>query len=376
MQQLTGVPRDTLTDAQVTTLLTGPRVEVSAGLELLDSANVLVEDITNDLLSGQVDRQNFSDVHGTCNLVISRELAWGKDRVRPYMTLTDGGILARFNLGVFVLTTPDSKRGETPVSFDVAGFDLIHLLQAGPADTYMVAAGVTYLTAVQAVLTASGVGSTVQLDGTLQATTLPNPMVWALTPDAPASWLRIINDLLAAINYRGLWVNENGVFRSGPYQDPSVRAVEWVFDTADLTTNLVGQDRTLASDVWAARNWWRFVRKDATAQPTEGAGMYTVTNPSTGRTSVAALGRTVRAAVQYLAAADQASLVAQGDRIVSHNQAASRTFEITVDPLPIAGHFDVVTLSDAGDTDKCQVSSWSLPLDGSPGRWTLKAVEA
>ncbi len=374
MQQLTGVPRHTLTEAQVTTLLTGPRVEVSAGLELLDSANVLVEDITNDLLSGQVDRQNFSDVHGTCNLVISRELAWGKDRVRPYMTLSDGAVSARFNLGVFVLTTPDSKRGETPVSFTVSGFDLIHLLQAGPADTYMVDAGVTYLTAVQAVLTASAVGSTVQLDGTAQATTLPNPMVWALTPDAPASWLRIINDLLSAINYRGLWVNENGVFRSGPYQDPSVRAVEWIFDTANLTTNLVGEDRTLDSDVWAARNWWRFVRKGMTAQPVEGAGIYTVTNPSTGRTSVAALGRTVRAAVQYLDAADQASLVAQGERIVSTDQSASRIFTITVDPLPIASHFDIVRLIDAGEDDKCQVSSWSLPLDGSPGSWTLKAV--
>jgi len=376
VQVLTASPRNALTAAQVTTLLTGPRVEVSAGLELLDSANVLVEDITNDLLSGQVDRSNYADVHGTCNLAISRELAWGKDRVRPYLTLSDNGVTARFNLGVFVLTTPDSKRGETPASFDVSGFDLIYLLQAGPSDTYMVASGVTYLAAVQAVITASGVGSTVQLDGTLQSTTLPAPMVWALTPDSPSSWLRIINDLLSAISYRGLWANEDGVFRSGPYQDPSVRPVEWTFDTANLTTNLVGEDRSLASDVWAARNWWRFVRKDASTQPTEGAGMYTVTNPSTGRTSVAALGRTVRAPVQYLEAADQASLVSQGDRIVATDQAVSRTFEITVDPLPIAGHFDIVQLIDAGDSDKCQVSSWTMPLDGSPGRWTLKAVSA
>lgn len=376
MQVLTAAPRDHLTDALVRALLTGDAVTVTPGLELLDTSNSLVEDISDDLVGGEVARANFADVHGTCSLDLMRELAWGRDRVRPFMTLSNDDTSARFDLGVFVLTTPDSVRGDDDPTYSVTGFDLMHLLQDGPGDTYMVAAGETYLDAVQAVVSAASPGSVALLDGTRQSTVLPEDMVWALTPDAPASWMRICNDLLAAINYRGLWADQSGTFRSGPYADPSTRAVEWVFDTTDTATDILGEDRTLTADVWGARNWWRFVRKDMATTPVEGAGIYTVTNPSTGRTSIAALGRTVRAAVQFLDAADQASLEAQGDRIVAADQASSREFTISVDPLPIAGHFDVVQLLDAGDDDVCQVSAWTLPLDGSQGRWTLKAVTA
>lgn len=376
MQNLTDSPRDTLTEAQVRALLTGETVTVTPGLELLDTSNTLVEDISDDLVSGEVNRNNFADVHGTCSLAIMRELTWGKDRVRPFMTLTDGEVSARFNVGVFVLTTPDSVRGDDVPTFEVTGFDLMHLLQDGPGDTYVVTAGTGYLTAAQAVLALTGIGVAALFDGTRAAVTLPVDMVWVLTPDQPVSWLRIINDLLEAIGYRGLSMDENGTPRSEPYADPSTRPVEWSFDTSDTATDLIGADRSLSSDVWAAHNWWRFVRQAMTVTPVEGAGIYTVTNTSDGRTSVAALGRTVRAAVRFLDAADQTALVAQGDRIVATDQAVSREFAITVDPLPIAGHFDVVELADSGDIDKCQVSSWTLPLDGSPGRWALKAVDA
>jgi hypothetical protein len=374
MQNLIAPPRDSLTVAQVTALLVASALTIKPGLELLDMNNVLVSDISANLVSGSVERQNYANVHGICKLVIEGVLAWGKDRVRPFMVLSTDTISARFNLGVFVLTTPDAVRGEDPISFSVTGYDLLFLLQAAVGDTYVVSAGTTYLAAVQAVLTASGVGGTVQLDGTKQSTTLPNDMVWALTPNVATSWLRIINDLLQAISYRGLWVDENGTFRSGPYLAPSARPIEWIFDTTNAKTNIVGETRTLASDVWAARNWWRFIRTPMTVAPVEGAGMYTVSNPSTGRTSISALGRTVRAPVQFLAAADQASLVAQGDALVAADQSISRRFTINVDPLPIASHFDIVQFTDAGESDKTQVVSWVINLDGSQGQWVMESV--
>lgn len=374
MQNLTASPRESFTAAQITTLLTGPQVTVKSGLELLDPSNNFISDISTDLRSGTVERNCNADVHGTIKLQVSRTLAWGKDRVRPYMMLTDGIISARFNLGVFVLTTPDTVRGKTPATYDVVGYDLLHLLQDGPDDAYFVAAGTTYLTAIQNVLTTSGVGATVQLDGTKQTTVLDQPMVWMITVNTATSWLRIINDLLGAIDYRNLWADQDGIFRSSPFIAPAIRAVEWVFNSANDKTNIVGPDRTLSSDVWAARNSWKFVRKQMTTKPIVGNGIYIVTNPSTGRTSIAALGRTVRAPVQWLDAADQASLVSQGDRMVAENQAISRIFSMTTGPFPIAGHFDVVELRDEGEVDKCQVTSWSVPLDGSLGTWQLESV--
>lgn len=371
MQSLTAAPRDALADAAVRSLLTAASIQVSAGLELLDSSNRLVEDISDDLVGGEVARNNYAAIHGTCTLSLTRELAWGRDRVRPYMVLSDGITEARFNLGVFVLTTPDTRRGEELATYEAQGYDLLHLLQDGPGDTYVVTAGTTYLAAVQSVITASGIGATLRLDGSGQSTALLSDMVWCLTSSG-TSWLRIINDLLAAIGYRGLWANQDGELRSEPYQAPAVRPVEWSFDTADAATNLVGEDRTLAMDVWGAPNWWKFVRNGMATKPVDGDGIYFPAANASDPASTT-LGR-LRRKVVFLDAANHASLVAQGDKIVAEDRQVARRFELSVDPLPIAGHFDVVQFVDAGSSDKCQVSSWSLPLDGSPGRWSLEAV--
>jgi hypothetical protein len=377
MQNLTEPPRNAFTADAIRALLTANAVKYSAGLELLDTSNNFVSDISDQLESGEIDRQNFATIHGTCKLVITQALVWGKDRVRPYMTVTDleSGLSARFNLGVFVMTTPASAQGEDPVHYSVSGFDLLFLLQSGPEDTYVVTSGTAYLAAVQAVLTASGIGATINLDSTLSATPLASTMVWAVAPGVSASWLTIINDLLGSINYRGLWADENGILGSGPYMNPSTRPIEWTFDTSNKSTNIIAPTRTLTSDVFGSHNWFRFVRTPITFQPTNGNGMYTVDDPNpTGRTSQAAMGRRIKAPLQFLTAADQTSLVAQGDAIVAADQAISRSFDVAIDSFPIAGHFDIVQFNDAGNSDKCQVTAWVIPLDGTPGKWTLESV--
>ena len=374
MQILNAGSRSNLTVAQVNSLLTGNQVTYTPGLELLDTNNNLVSDISDRFSSGEVDRNNALLVQGTCKFVIEGSLKWGVDRVRPYMTVSDGSNSARFNLGVYVLTTPTTVQGETPVAYNVVGYDTIYLLLGSLADTYVVSAGSTYLSAVQALITTSGLASIVVLDGTLAATVLQVDMVWALDPTTNTTWLSVINALLATINYVPIWADQDGILHSSPFIPPANRAVEWVFDTSDPRTNIVGPAITLTSDVWAAKNWWRFVRKAMTVQPVEGAGIYTVTNPTTGRTSILALGRTIRATTQYLDASDQASLVAQGDQIVALDKVISRSFQISVDPLPIASNYDVVQFTDSGSTDKCQVITWTLPLNGSQGTWTLEAV--
>lgn len=374
MQILNALPRDAFTADEIHDLLTGDQVAYSAGLELLDSSNNLVSDISNNLVSGEIDRDNNALVHGTCKLIIEGELAWGKDRIRPYMTVSNGAISARFNLGVFVMTSPDCVRGEDPVTYDVTGYDLLYLLQDSIADTYVVNSGTSYLAAIQTIITASGIGATIQLDGTLSAVLLPTTMVWALNPAEDYTWIRVINDLLSPINYRPLWADENGILQSGPYIAPSDRGVEWTFDTSDMHTNIVGPARTLGSDVWGCPNYWKFIQKAMTVQPTIGAGIYEFNNTVDGRTSQAAMERIIRAKPQYLDAADQTSLVAQGNQIIAKDQAISRSFQINVDALPVAGHADIVQFNDAGESDKCQVTGWVLPLDGSQGRWTLESV--
>ena len=140
MQPLIGAPRDGFTADEVRALLTGDSVTVTPGLELLDTSNVVVEDITTELArGGSVSWDNRDAIHASVRLSITRALTWGKDRVRPYIVLSDGQVEARFNLGVYVPTTPDTTRGENPVTYSVTGYDLLSLLQAtGPGDTFTV----------------------------------------------------------------------------------------------------------------------------------------------------------------------------------------------------------------------------------------------
>lgn len=376
MQPLTAPPREHLTEAQVRDLLTGPDLDVEKeGLELLDETNQVVEDISDDLVSGgSVSWDNRQALHGSVRLSLQRQLSWGRARIRPYMVLANAAVSARFNLGVYVLATPDTKRGETPITYDVTGYDLLSLLQTGPADTWVAVAGTTYFEACRDILDAAGIGAPLLIDGTLQDTEIPATRVWALASPVP-SWLRMLTDLLAEIGYVPPWMDENGSIRSKPFQDVAVRPVEWTIDIADAKTNLAHDDRTLTIEGQDIANWWRFVRSNMDTTPEEGDGIYTVENLDDGATSQEALGRVVTKYVP-LEAADQATLVAQGDKIVAGDMAAVRKVDLLIDPLPIMGTDDVFQYTDSGETEKVAAASWTLNLDGSPGQLQLGGAPA
>lgn len=338
-------------------LLTARNVTVGFGAELLDENDQVLEDLSADLAGGEVERSNYSTVHGTCTLELLRALDWTTARVRPWQTLRDAAGSARFNLGVYLLTTPEQPLGEDTTTYTVQGYDKLHLLQHIVGDTYVVAAGTGYLDAVRQAITDAGVtGLPPLFDGTAQDKTLPEPMVWVLDPSDLTTWIGVVNDLLSAIGYRGLWVDHDGRFRSEPYQSPAIRPPEWVYDLADPRTNIVGPERTLTVDEFEQLNWWRFIRDGLDTRPLEGTGQYTVDRRD---------GAPKRGKIERLTAADQESLVAQGDQIVDTDTRVTRKLEISTGPLPILGHFDVATFLDPElGALKVLSHSHTIPLDG------------
>lgn len=372
MQILNAPPRDHLTAAQVTGLLTGPDLQVEAGLELLDTTNRFLADISANLgEGGSVSWDNRNSIHGSVSLSLQIPLSWGRDRVRPYMTLSNATTSARFNLGVFVLTRPIEERGEDPVTYQVAGRDLLSLLAStGPADTWNAIVGTTYFTALQAIVTASGIGAPLQIDGDLSSVTIPATRVWALMDPIP-SWLGMMTDLLEEIGYVPPWIDPDGNIRSRRYLDPASRASEWTLDVADTETNIVAESRSVTTEVGDVANWWRFVMANATVTPVEGSGLYTPpANQSDGPNSIDATGLTRRKFVP-LEAADQAALVAQGKKIVAEDKASVTTIRLQIDPLPIMGFDDIFTLVDGGPEVKLAASSWELSLNGGQGALLL-----
>lgn len=332
--------------------LTAPVQDWDFGADLLDDHDRPVADISADVLALSVERDTYADVHGSCTLSLTRDLVWGVDRVRPWIAVNGH----RWNLGVYLLTSPDQRAGESPRVREVSGVDKLWLLQRAVGDTYVIPTGTSYLDAIRAALADAGVTGGLLLQGDRQDTTLTEPAVWLLT-DEETTWLRVINDLLGMIGYNGLWADELGRFRSEPYRDPATVAPAWVFDTTDVLEGIVGEDRSLSADVYDQPNWWRFVRKMDT-RPVEGDGIYTV-DRSAGAVFV-------RRRTVFLDVADQAALVTEGDRVVAEDTQNVRVISLEASALPLT-HRDVVEVRDPdlGLSARALVRRWSITDDGS-----------
>lgn len=333
--------------------LTGPAPEFDFGVDLLDGQDRVVADISADVVSLSVERSMRADVHGSCDLTLTRDLVWGVDRVRPWVSVNGHA----WPLGVFVLTTPEWTAGEEPRTRQAAGVDKLWLLQRQVGDTYVVPAGVSYLDAIRGVLTDAGVTGGLLLEGTRQDTLLTDPAVWVLL-ESGYSWLDVANGLLGMIGYDALWVDEVGRFRSAPYRDPAEQGAVWVFDATDLLAGIVSEDRSLSLDVYDRPNVWRFVRNKDRALVAD--DVYVV-----DRSAGASLPRPV---VTYLDVEDRAALISEGDRIVAEDTQNESVVTLNISALPLT-HNDAVRVHDPslGVSVRGVVRRWSLSDDGAMG---------
>lgn len=367
MQPLLAPPRESLTADQVTRLLSGPTVRVQAGLDLLDQQLRMVDDLSADLVDGSVSRNNDATIHGTARLQLAVELDWATALLRPYLVLDNGVVTARFNLGVYIPTTPERAYADTPATFDVSCYDRLYLLRRQAGRSYSVAAGGGVLAAVRQVIADAGL-SGLLLDGTAEGETLPRARTWPLLapadgtesaePTEPATWLRVVNDLLGQVSYRGVWADWEGQFRGQRYDQPSTRGVEWVLDEGAAT--IQGEDRTLVADDWARPNRWVFVqsnRPEGSPEPTEGDGVYTV-----DRSANDPRGLVWSSQVSY-DVTSQAALVSLGDRRVTSDLLVSRQWQLRgLGPLPLLWHYDVLSLTVDGVERRVQAAEWSMSL--------------
>jgi hypothetical protein len=383
-------PVESLTDDELHLLLeVHPSPEYDFGCELLNADLSVAEDISADMqVGGDIEWVGHRTVHRRVSgLRLTRSLRWGADLVRPYFVIAAGGVEARWNRGVFIPTVPERTIGTVPEVHDVDGEDRLSLLRREVDAAYTVTAGLTYREMLLTVFTDAGLGTPPPLiDGAAADDTIPTSKTYPLVgvnlndpdPDQESqvvTWLRIVNDLLRAINFRGVWCDENGRFRCLAYQAPSVRPPEWVFDADDEQRTIVGEEQRISENVRDARNKWVFIwtNRPGGAQDVEGDGKYTV-----DRSDVAngdRLGRTLvyprRVEVET---ASQAKLVDYGDRFVGAEIRVPTLRTVETGPFPGAGHFDVFSLVAEGITRKVMARSWRMPLAGGNVEWEWEVV--
>lgn len=285
--------------------------------ELLNDQNIKIGDLDN-VEAGAVEQNWLADIKRTAKFTLRETtyINYLSDRVKPWVRLhlppygTDTWV--EWPQGVFMLSTPTRTISATGhVAREVEGYDLTQtLLDDKVPSRYVVTAGTRYTDAVLALLPSTGTYIIVS------SATVPVTLEW----DPGTSKLKIVNDLLAAINYESLSVDEHGIFRVDPYQSPAVRAPEYVYGVTDDSIMLPAVDQTL--DLFSIPNQWVLVVSEPDRPPL--VGTYTNSDPGS-LTSTVRRGRTI---VDYRTeqdAADQATLTAKAARLGFE---ASQVYEV------------------------------------------------
>lgn len=366
VQLPTAIPREELTEAEVLSVIRDdPAVFTSAGLEVIGMDLLMIEDLTDLFAGGKITRGSYDIIHAKADFTLESELDWGGVLLRPYMLwYRNDGEPIRFNLGAYFPVVPGYDVGELPQVYTMEGFDILDLLGDLVGESYSVVAGTSYVAAVEQILTELGY-TRFSISTEYASTVLPSTRTWAI--DSNLTWLTIVNDLLNAVGYQGIWSDWDGRLRSDPYRAPRERASEFTY-TSDVLTSMISRKRRLETDFYRAPNRWVFYRTNNVdgEPPVEGNGVYTYINQSEGPTSVEARRGRVVSKVLGLEAADHDALVRQAQVTISEDLFPQTRIPVTTAPNPLHWHFDRCTVADEalGPVYEVLDTRWILPLSG------------
>lgn len=259
-----------------------------------------------DLAQAQPGMTRISDVDLT------------KVRVRPVLLIQG---LPEIPLGVYLVTAGPETWRDTGRTFELELHDRATVLDQDQVSVTFTADTTTPILTQVANLIATA-GEKFTPDGT-ETRTLATAQVW----DIGTTKLKIVNDLLAALNYNSLAVTGHGDFIATPYVRPAVRTITYALlngiprELVDGSLSIYQPDWNRDRDVWGVPNKVVAVGQGTgTAAPPSGS--YTNTDP-TSPFSYAARGRWITSTitgisvpstgdpVAFLNAAARASLIAQ-----------------------------------------------------------------
>lgn len=173
---------------------------------------------------------------------VSQDINWLTARLKPVM-LIDG--LDPQPLGVFLPSEAPEAYGPGR-RWTVKLLDKTTILdQDTIEETYALAAGSVVTDEIITVIESSGIFNH---SITPSTATLATAMVWS----PGTSKIRIINDLLATINYFSLYANFDGQMVGAPYTRPAARPI--VYEFIDGSTSIYRPDFVRDVDIWTIPN--------------------------------------------------------------------------------------------------------------------------
>lgn len=343
-------------------LVAGVRVE-SWRVERLSADDAPLGDL-DGVVGGRLEDAVGAEIGGAGSLsvdVVGDELPWTVTRLRVWVRV---GAL-EWAVGTYlpsVARTLHVDGGAERVEVSLLDKTAV-LAEDLLAQALAIPAGAVATDAVRTVVEQAGETAAAL---TPSAETLVSGMTWP----AGTSRLRVVNDLLAMINYFALSADGGGALRSGPYVEPSRREVVW--DFAPGATAVHVPEVTREQDQYGVPN--RVVLTTYGSGDTEGlVGVAEDTDPASP-TSIPSRGRVV-AHTESVEAATQAILDEIAARRLADLSSPAPRIEVEHAAVPLrAGDVVTIALGDRGPV-RAVVARTSMDLGaGSLARTSLREV--
>jgi hypothetical protein len=260
-----------------------------------------------------------------------------------------------FSLGIFLLSTPKRESVNGQIYRQIEAYDGLVILEENKTEERIVlAAGRTYHDFILEILNSLNI---IKWNIEYSSKTAVTSSEWEIG----TSYLRIINDCLAALNYTPLFVDEYGYFTSRLYRSPQEKAVdvEYVYDEFSVMDD--GMEEEL--DLFSVPNKFIVVLNDPERSPLK--SIYENTNADS-LTSYAARGN--RWIVDYREVeeiADQEALDAYTERIAFEASQIFGKVMFETALMPIHEYSNVLQLTNEtlGIDGKYAETNWKMPLE-------------
>ena len=290
-------------------------------------------------------------------LIPDHDVNWLTDEIRPELILN--GIT--YPLGIFLPATVSEIDNGITRSVQIEAYDRAWLARDCRAESRpFFARNSKYLSAVESVLTASGI---VQMAETPTAATLSEDREdW----DVGTSYLEIANQLLDEINYEHVWFDKDGLCVLEPVSTPSASNIEHTLDE-NLIESMITPGMKKTTDFYSAPNVFICICSNAD----KGAALTATaenTNPQSPL-SIARRGRRISKVVQVNNIASLEELQLYANRLVTDSMFTGETVTVQTALLPGFGVGDTVALKYGSEFSVCRERSWSMTL-GVGGKMT------
>ena len=216
---------------------TGGVIQMQAFLFRSNRAGDRLEDISDDIIEGQVTYDQESEIKMSFKGKIKdvTQLTAYEDYVIPVLNLQYAdGTEVEAQIGHYIIVPAQRRHTYTSTEGDIDGRGLEWLLTLDEFDkSFTVNAGVDYVTAVRGILSDMGFRN---VHIPLSGKTLPKKRTWK----ADTKKIEVINALLDACNFTPIYTSRDGAFRSRPLPNIYNTEPAVTYDAAGLGAELTG----------------------------------------------------------------------------------------------------------------------------------------